>query len=195
MRLDLHQRDEAVDLRLARDELGQDSAQTERLLAERRSHPVLARGRRVALVEDQVDHLEDRCQARDPFLPARKLKPDVCFGEGPLGADYALGDRRDRDQERPRDLLGRQAAEDAKGESDPRVLREDRMARHEDEAEEVVADFLFDRRIQVDTFMRALDRASDLFLLALERLAPADQVDRPMLGRSHQPGARLLRHA
>lgn len=44
-RLDFHQPDEAVDLRLRRHELGQDSAETQRLLAERRTHPVVTGGR------------------------------------------------------------------------------------------------------------------------------------------------------
>jgi len=43
--LDLHEGDQAVDFRLRRVELGEDAAQTERLLAERRSDPVLSRRR------------------------------------------------------------------------------------------------------------------------------------------------------
>ncbi len=54
-RLDLHQRDEAVHLRLRRGELGQDAAEAQRVLAQRGPHPVVAGGRRVALVEDEVD--------------------------------------------------------------------------------------------------------------------------------------------
>src|SRR5439155_11418234 len=59
-RLDLHQRDEAMDLRLPRSELGQDATETERVLAERGSHPVVTGGCRVALVENEVDDLEHR---------------------------------------------------------------------------------------------------------------------------------------
>ena len=50
--------------------LSQDAAQAERVLAQRRPHPVVARGRRVALVEDQVDHLEHRREARTKLVPA-----------------------------------------------------------------------------------------------------------------------------
>src|SRR5215208_6147606 len=49
--LDLHQRHQTMDLRLRRRQLGQDPAQTKRLLRELRSHPVIAGGCRVALVE------------------------------------------------------------------------------------------------------------------------------------------------
>src|SRR5713226_2323665 len=69
------------------------------------------------------------------------------------------------------------------------------MAGHEDEAEEVVPDFLVDRRVQVQAFPSALDIASHLVVLALERLPAPDQVDRAVFRGSHQPGARTLRHA
>jgi len=49
-----------MNLRLPGNELGQDAAETERLLAERRSYPVVAGGHGVAFVEDEVDHLKDR---------------------------------------------------------------------------------------------------------------------------------------
>src|SRR5258707_4846295 len=38
-RLDLHERDQAVNLRLPRSELGQDTPETQRVLAECRPHP------------------------------------------------------------------------------------------------------------------------------------------------------------
>ena len=122
-RLDLHQRDQPMDFRLGRDELGQDSAQAERLLAQRRPNEVLAGSRGIPLVEDQVDHLEDRRKARRALGSVRDLEPRVCFGERPLRPDDALSDGRHRGQEPPRDLLGRQAAEHAKGERDPGILR------------------------------------------------------------------------
>ena len=44
-RLDFHERDKTVDLRLLRCELGQDAPESQRLFAERRPHPVLTGGR------------------------------------------------------------------------------------------------------------------------------------------------------
>ena len=113
-RLDLHQRDQAVDLGLVRSELGQDAPETQRILAERRPHPVVTGRRRVALVEDEVDDLEHRRQTGGKLGAAGDLEGDALLGEGPLGPDDALGDRRLRDEERPRDLLGRQATEQAR---------------------------------------------------------------------------------
>src|SRR5205823_2157705 len=119
-------------------EPGEDPAQTERVLAQSRPDPILTRGRGIALVEDQVDHLEHRGEARRALRATRKGEPHVRFDEGPLGPDDPLGDARDRHEERTRGLLSRQTAEDTKGERDASVLREDRMARHEDQAEQVI---------------------------------------------------------
>ena len=60
--LQLHQRDEPVDLRLVGQQRGEDAAEPQRLLEQLGPHPVVAGGRRVALVEDQVD----RPRARRP---------------------------------------------------------------------------------------------------------------------------------
>ena len=66
-RLDLHQGDEPVHFRLVRRELREDSTQAQGLLAERRPNPVLPGGGGVALVEDEIDHLEHR---REPVASA-----------------------------------------------------------------------------------------------------------------------------
>src|SRR3989304_3640050 len=52
-RLDLHERHEAVDLRLARHKLGPDPPESKRFLAGCRPQPLVTGGRGVALVEDE----------------------------------------------------------------------------------------------------------------------------------------------
>src|SRR5262245_25203076 len=52
--LDLHQGDQAVSLLLLRNELGEDAAETQRFLAQRGPHPVLAGSCRIAFVENEV---------------------------------------------------------------------------------------------------------------------------------------------
>ena len=126
-RLDLHERDEAVNFGLLRSELGQDAPETQRVLAERGPHPVVTGGRRVAFVEDEVDDFEHRRQTGGELVAAGNLERDLRFGERPLGPDDALGDGRLRDEERTRDLLGRQATEQAERERDARLGRENRM--------------------------------------------------------------------
>src|SRR5712691_8009898 len=127
-RLDLHQCDEAMDLRLNRKELGQDTAKTERILAELRSYPVVTGGRRVAFVEDEIDDAEDPGQTDGELVSARHLERHPRLGEGPLGADNSLGDRRLRDEECTRDLLRRQTPEQPERERNARLARENRMA-------------------------------------------------------------------
>ena len=73
----------------------------------------------------------------------------------------------------------------------------DGVARHEDQAQKVVAHVVV--QLGVDVPLRRaeleLDLASELLLLALERRAAPKQVDCPVLGRGHEPGARVIRNA
>jgi hypothetical protein len=195
--LDLHQRRQAVHLRLFRNELGQDAAQTERILAERGPHPVVSRGRRVAFVEHEVDDFEHRRQAGGAPFPARDLEGDARFGQGPLGPDDPLGDGRLGDEERTRDLVGRQAAEQAEGERDAGLGGKHRMAGREHEAQEVVADVVVDRGFEIRhrRLQPGKGRSTELLVLALEQLAPAQPVDRAIPGGGHEPGARVVRNA
>ena len=113
-------------------------------------HPVVAGGRRVALVEDEVDRPRaPRTGARRSSAPRGHLERDARLGERALGADDPLRDRRLRDEERARDLLGRQAAEQAQRERDARLGREHRVAGDEHEAQQVVADVVVERGVEV----------------------------------------------
>src|SRR5438477_1512432 len=69
------------------------------------------------------------------------------------------------------------------------------MARHKDEAEEIVPNLVVDGRVQIHAFHSPLDIASDLLVLALERLTAPDEVDRAVLRGPHEPGARAVGHA
>ena len=82
----------------------------------------------------------DASRARE-LGAARHLERDLrSVGQRPLGADDALRDRRLGDEERARDLVGRQAAEQAQRERDARLGRQHRMAGGEHEPQQVVAD-------------------------------------------------------
>src|SRR6266568_1927839 len=71
------------------------------------------------------------------------------------------------------------------------------MAGDEHEAEQVVADVIVDRGVEIRQRRLALrlELVPELLVLAIEHLAAAQLVDRPMLRGGHQPGARVLRHA
>ena len=129
--------------------LGQDTPETQRVFAERRPHPVVTGGRRVAFVEDEVDDLEHRRQTGGEFGAAGDLEGHARFGEGSLGADDSLGDGRLRDEKRARDLVGRQTPEQAQRERNARLGREHRVTGDEHEAQEVVADIIVDSGIEI----------------------------------------------
>src|SRR5439155_1081349 len=84
---------------------------------------IAAGGRRVAFVEDEVDDLEHRGEARGELVLARHLKGDARLGERALRADDALGDRRLRNEKGARDLVGREAAEQTQRERGARLGR------------------------------------------------------------------------
>ena len=141
-RLDLHQRDQAVHLGLARGQPGEDAPEAQGVLAEGRAQQVVARRRRVPLVEDEVDDLEHRTEARAELGTGRHLEGDAGLGEGALGPHDALRQGRLGHQERARDLVGGQPAEQAQRERDARVGRQHRVTGREDQPEQVVADLV-----------------------------------------------------
>ena len=192
--LDLHQRNEAVHLRLLRHELGQDAAETERIFAELRSHPVVTGSRRVALVEDEVENFEHGRQAGGELGPPGDLEGDARLGERPLGPDDSLRDGRLRDEEGARDLLGGQASKQPERERNARLGRENRMTGSEYEAQEVVADVVVDRVLETRhaNLLPSLELATELLVFALEQSSPAQQIDRTMLCGGHEPGARVV---
>ena len=71
------------------------------------------------------------------------------------------------------------------------------MAGHEDEAQQVVAHVVVELGVDVALSRTELqlDLPGELLLLALERRAAPQQVDRAVLRRGHEPGARVVRHA
>ena len=96
----------------------------------------------------------------------------LLFGQRPLGADDALGDGRLGDEERARNLVGRQAAEQAQRERDARLGREHRMAGREHQAQQVVADVVIQGCVEIrhGRVLFRLELVAELLVLALEQL-------------------------
>ena len=93
-----------MNLGLVRDEFGEDAAEAEGVFAEGGTDPVVAGGGGVALVEDEVDDLEDGGEAGGELAAAGDFEGDVRFGEGAFGANDALGDGGLGDEEGAGDL-------------------------------------------------------------------------------------------
>ena len=80
-----------------RHELGQHAAEPQRVLAQRGPHPVVARRRRVALVEDQVDRPRAPSASRaSSSSPRGHLERHLRLGERPLRARRSAARRRAR---------------------------------------------------------------------------------------------------
>jgi hypothetical protein len=160
-------------------------------------HPVVAGGRRVAFVEDEVDDLQDRRQPLGQLGRGRQHERDALAGQGALGADDPLRDGRLRDQERPGDLLGGQAAEQAQRERHPRLGGQHRVAGDEHQPQQVVADVVVEGGVQVRLGRLPLDLqvTAELLELALVAGPAPQQVDGAVLGGGHEPGARVVRDA
>jgi hypothetical protein len=71
------------------------------------------------------------------------------------------------------------------------------MTGGENEAQEVVADILVDRGIEIRRALSStdLDLATQLLMLAFGELAPAKEIESAVLRRGHEPGARVVRDA
>jgi len=196
-RLNLHQRDEAVDLRLFRCKLGQDAAEAKRLLTEGRPHPVVASRGRIPFVENQVDDLKHRRQTRREFRAARDLEWNSRLGKRSLGSHDSLRDGRLRNEKRTRDLFRRQAPEQAQRERNACLGGEHRVTGDEYEAQEIIANCIVKRGIEIrhGHLLLGLELATELFVLALEPFFSAEVVDSTVLRSGHEPGALIIRDA
>ena len=180
-------------LGLFRGELGEDAGESKRILAEDGSHPVVTGGGGVSLVEHQVDDLEHRRQAVGEITSAWNFERDLPLREGALGADDSLRDSRLGNKERARDFFSGKAAEQAEGKGDARFGGKHRVAGDEDEPQQVVADVVVNRGVEIrhGRLLKRFQFMPELLVLSLEHLVSSELVDRPMLRRGHEPGARI----
>ncbi len=147
-------------LRLVRHGHGENPPEAQRVLRERGSHQVVAHGRGVALVEDEINRRQHRREARREIVAARNLERNLRLRERLLRAHDALRDRRFGHQKRARDFVRRESTNEPQRERDARLRREHRMTRGEHETKHVVADVVVDGFVDR---VQALLRARALF--------------------------------
>ena len=99
-----HQGQQAERLGLVRHQPDQDAAEPDRLRAQLAPDERLARRRVVALVEDQVQDLQDPVEALGQEVVRRDSIGDAGVADLPLRAHEPLGERRLGHEEGPRDL-------------------------------------------------------------------------------------------
>src|SRR5262245_22438976 len=88
----------------------------------------------------------------------------------------------------------RQAAEQAQGQGSACLGREDRMAGNKHGAQEIVADLVIKRGVEIGQrrFLLDFEFVAEFPMLALEQLVTAEEIDRPMFCSGHEPGPRLV---
>ena len=194
-----HQRQQARGLTRRRVVRGQQPAhlagQPDRLAGQLDLLQVRAGRRRVALVEDQVQHVQHDGEPLGPLRAGGHLERRARLLDLLLRPADPLRHRRLGDQERARDLLGREAADRAQRQRHLRRRRQRRVAAQEQQRQRVV-----------DVLLQFVGgRRGDQLVVGpaqrVRRLAPppgrlaAPLVGEPPPGDRDQPPGGLVRHA
>lgn len=70
------------------------------------------------------------------------------------------------------------------------------MTGNEHQAQQVVTNIIVEGGVKIrHSHLLGLKLTSEFLVLAFEPRVPSEVVDRAMLGRSHEPGTRVVRHA
>ena len=171
-------------------------SQADRLGAQLAPDERIAGRGRVALVEDQVDHVQDPIETLGQQLGRRDAIRDAGGADLALGADESLRERRLGEQEGTGDLGRGQAAQRPEGQGHPGVHRECRVTAREDESQSIIRDVHgVLRRLRIDGSQRR-DRglASERLDLLGQPAAPAQPIDRTIARRRRDPGSGVVRH-
>ena len=191
-----HQRQQSGNLGLGGHQPAQHAAQPDRLRRQPLPDQVRAGGRRVALVEQQVEHAEHARQAVRQQVRGRHPVGDPGLGDLLLGPDQPLGHGRLAGQERPGDLRRGQAGQRAQRQRDPGLERQRRVAAGEHQPQPVVGDpAVVGLHLERRTRIRLNRQRGDLAELGRPDRPAAQHVDGPVAGRRGQPGPRPPRNA
>ena len=193
--LDLQQRLQSEHLGLVGSERGQHAREPHRLARQVGAHPVLPRGGRVALVEDQVDDGHDVVESPGPLGPRGQLELGVSRGQCLLGSRDALAHGGFGGQEPTGDLGRGESSDQSQRQCGPGLGSQGGMAGQEDEPQDVVLDVV-DLAVEVGHLV--LLSPSDVFELrdlAAQVVRAPEVVDGAPLRDGHQPRDRVLRDA
>lgn len=190
-----HQREERRRFRRrARRHQGPDEpGQADRLGAELAPHQRFPARGRVAFVEDEIDDRQHGVQPRRHVARVRNRIGNSGVANLALRAHEPLRHRRRRNEKRPRDLVGVEAAERPQRKGHLRLERERGMAAGEDQPKPVVRDLARVGIRRLDD-PRQLPRPVRFELLRVARLPP-QTVDGLVARRLDQPRSRVLRNA
>ena len=194
-----HEREQAEDLGFIGHQLGEQTAEADRLAAEVPPHEGVACGGGVALVEDEVDDLQHRREALGQQVIRGHAVGDVGVADLALRPHEPLRHRRLRDEEGAGDLGRLEAGDGAQRERDLSLRRERRVAAGEDQPQPVVLQgalrSLSPVRGRLLRRLLDLEEALQQLALAAPRLIAAEAVDRLAPSGRDQPGGGAARDA
>ena len=194
-----HQRQQPGHLGIAGQQPAQPAGQPDRLTGQIRAGQLVTLGRRVPLVEDQVQHVQHRAEPVAALRVAARPagwahgQRHVAGLDGLLGPADPLGHGRLGDQERRGDLRGGQPADRAQGQRDLAGRGQGRVTAAEQQGQRVVA---VAPRIRVSSRAEQLglgSRHRDLILPAAPGLLAARGVHQPPRRHGDQPAPRVVR--
>jgi hypothetical protein len=133
-----HQRQQPARRRAVRHELAQQPREADRIGGELAPYQRIARRRRIAFVEYEVDHGHHSGKPFGELVFVGHPVGDARHADLVFCPHQPLGHRRRRDEEGTRDLLRRQPAERPKRQRHLRLHRQRRVAAGEDQPQPVV---------------------------------------------------------
>ena len=183
-----HQRQQAAHLALVGHQRAEQPPQPDRLVAQLAPHHGVGLGRQVALVEDQVEHGQQRAQPVGQLVVGRHPVGDAGLADLALCAHDPLLHRGLAGQERARHLGRRQPAQRAQGQRHTRLRGERRVAAGEEQPQAIVGQGCVDRVVRLSRH-----QPLQLFQLVLVAALAAQAIDRPVASRADDPGAGVVR--
>lgn len=173
--------------------LGNQRGQADGFGTEFFADEIFTAGSFVALVEKEVDSLEDGIEPGREFFTAGNFERDAKLADALLGASEALGDGGLGGKESFRNFGRAETAKGFEGERRLGFKRDGRMATREDEAKFAVLDFVFELgRFGIRIGRPVFKRGDNLsFLVAVEFFA-ADVVESEVLGGLGEPGGGIF---
>ena len=184
-----HEREQSHDLGFVGHQLGQQPSEADGLRAEVLADEPVARARRVALVEDEVDDGQHGPQAVREVGLVRDAVGDPRVADLALGPDQPLGHGRLGHQEGARDLGGGEPAQEPQRQRDLGAGGERGVTAGEDQAQPVVA-----HGALLGRFVAGVQQ-SGLGVPVLAGRLPAQAVDRPVAGGGDDPSRRARRQS
>ena len=176
--------------------LAQQGRQAHRFAAELDPHRPIAGRAVIALVEEQIQRTADSREPRRE-LDVRQIEQPPRAREHLLAPRDPLLDRRAAAEERARDLVRAEAAQDVEDECHLHVLRQSRITAREHHPQLLVVDGVRGEGLVDEGGDRPfrLEQAAHLGRERARRPLAPDDVECPVLRRRHEPGGRVLGHA